>query len=81
MADKIKYLDFVMLTEEEYAKLVELCGKFVLDELMEDLNNYIGSKGKRYKSHYFTLRAWYRKRKPDRKPPIDIDAFARRMGQ
>ena len=76
--EKQKYLDFIMLTEEEHAKLIELCGKFVLAELMEDLNNYIGSTGRKYKSHYFTIRAWYRKNKPNPKKRGDIveKAFA-----
>jgi len=59
---KKKYLDFVLLTDEEYRKLKELMGNRINDYL-EQLNDYIGSKGKRYKSHYHTLRAWHRRGK------------------
>ena len=30
-------------------------------DFIERLNNYIGSTGKRYKSHYHTILNWYRK--------------------
>lgn len=55
-----KFLDFVFLTEEEWEKL-----KYILggrrDEYIRRLNDYIGSTGKKYKSHYFTLLNWARK--------------------
>jgi hypothetical protein len=60
ISKKIKFLDFVYLTKEEYLKLVNRLGKNKTDELIESLNNYIGSKGKRYKSHYFTILNWHR---------------------
>jgi len=52
---KKKYLDFVLLTEEEYNKLIDKYWKWVIERKIEDLNNYIWSKGKKYKSHYFTI--------------------------
>jgi len=58
---KTKYLEFVMLYEEEYAKLLDKLGKDLTDELINNLNNYIGSKGKKYKSHYHTLLSWSQK--------------------
>jgi hypothetical protein len=48
-------LDFVMLTKEEYGKLIDRFGEVETKELIERLNNYIGSTGKIYKSHYFTI--------------------------
>lgn len=64
-ADKKKYLDFVFLTDEEFKKLqTELGEKLKL--YIEKLNNYIGSKGTKYKSHYFTILNWYRKDTPKR---------------
>jgi hypothetical protein len=52
---KKKYLDNVLLTDNEYEKLVEKYGKWTIERKIEDLNNYIGSKWKKYKSHYFTI--------------------------
>lgn len=52
---KRKYLDFVSLTEEEHEKLVNQFWLKQTNELIDRLNNYIWSTGKRYKSHYFTI--------------------------
>lgn len=52
---KKKHLDFVLLTEEEYNKLIDKYWKWIIERKIEDLNNYIWSKGKKYKSHYFTI--------------------------
>ena len=52
---KKKYLDFVLLTEEEYNKLIDKYWKWIIERKIEDLNNYIWSKGKKYKSHYYTI--------------------------
>ena len=51
----------VKLTQEEHAKLVEKLGKHV-DNLIEELDTYIGSSGKRYSSHYATLLNWSRRK-------------------
>ena len=61
---KETYLEFVKLTEEEYNKLIEKMGLHKTNDLIERLNNYIGSKGKKYKSHYHTILSWSRKDKP-----------------
>ncbi len=58
---KHTYLEFVKLTNEEYEKLKERLGQHSTDDYIERLNNYIGSKGKRYKSHYHTILAWNRR--------------------
>jgi hypothetical protein len=58
---KNKYLDFVFLTKEEHQKLLVKFKQKGLDERIENLNNYIGSKGKKYASHYHTILAWDRK--------------------
>lgn len=52
------YLDFVKLTDEEYSKLLKAFGTVKVEKMLENLNNYIGSKGDKYKSHYFTLLNW-----------------------
>ncbi len=55
---KNKYGDFVLLTEDEYKKLVSLFGLPFTIKAIEVLDNYIGSKGDKYKSHYYTIRGW-----------------------
>ena len=55
----------VLLTDEEYEKLQE---KFPYDyeEKINNLSLYLGSTGKRYKSHYMTILSWANK--DDKKP-------------
>ena len=50
----------VLLTDEEYKKLIE---EFPHDytERIERLSEYIASTGKKYKSHLATIRSWARK--------------------
>jgi len=69
---KYKHLDFVFLTKSEYALLEERF-KSNLPARLESLNNYIGSKGKKYKSHYHTLLNWARmEEKPQPKQRCDF---------
>lgn len=58
---KLKYLEFVFLSQEEYEKLISKFGKEAITAQITSLNNYIGSKGKRYKSHYHTILTWINK--------------------
>ncbi len=58
---KDKYIDFVFLTSEEYKKLIRLFGEQGTKDRIAALNDYIGSKGKKYKSHYHTILTWDRK--------------------
>lgn len=58
---KSVHLEFVLLTDEENAKLLDKLGKDKTDDYIERLNNYIGSTGKKYKSHYHTILSWSRK--------------------
>ena len=62
--NKKKFLEFVLLTEEEYEKLVNQFWVKITNELIDRLNNYIWSTGKRYKSHYFTILNRARKELP-----------------
>lgn len=55
---KNKYGDFVLLTEDEYKKLIAVFGLPFTTKAIEVLDNYIGSKGDKYKSHYYTIRGW-----------------------
>ena len=56
--NKTKYADHVTLTEKEYEALVNDFGKEIADKAIEKLSDYKGSKGKRYKSDYHTIRNW-----------------------
>jgi hypothetical protein len=72
------YLDFVKLTEKEYTKLNTDYGKEVIDSFMIRLNDYVGSTGKKYKSHYHTILSWLRKDnviKDDAKPKTNAQLY------
>jgi predicted phage replisome organizer len=69
---KHKYGEYqnVLLTDEELEKLKT--EYFDYEERIERLSNYVASTGKKYKSHYATIRNWARKdaeTKPIRKEP------------
>jgi len=55
------YKEFVLLTDDENKKLIEKFGEKKTSQAINNLNNYIGSSGKKYKSHYHTILAWDRK--------------------
>ena len=55
---KIEYAEYVKMTEIEYDKLVFRFGKFRTEKAIYLLNNYKGSKGKKYKSDYHTILNW-----------------------
>ncbi|MCX4294735.1 MAG: hypothetical protein OSJ56_11850 [Prevotella sp.] len=55
---KYKYSDFVTLTHDEYAKLVAEFGEDAVKGMIDILNNWKGSNGKKTKSDYFTIRKW-----------------------
>lgn len=57
-AKKHKYADNVTLTRDEYMKLVEAHTKEGADRMIQILNNYKGSKGKKYKSDYLAILNW-----------------------
>ena len=52
------YGEFVQLTDDEYQKLLTRFGKPFLDKCIDKLNNYLGSKGDKYKSHYYVINGW-----------------------
>ena len=56
-----KYGSFenVLLTDEEYQKLKDRFSDY--ENKIENLSNYIASKGDKYKSHYATILNWSRK--------------------
>lgn len=55
-------LQKVLLTPEEYQKLTNRYGEGHIKALIEELDNYIASTGKRYQSHYATLLNWARRK-------------------
>ena len=58
---KTYFFDNILLTEEEYQKLVERCGEAGTKDRLEALSLYKKSKGKRYKDDYATVLAWERR--------------------
>jgi hypothetical protein len=64
MKQKDIYGEFVKLTKDEYAKLVAEIGQMNVDRQVDALNNYIGSKGDKYKSHYHTIIGWWHRDHP-----------------
>jgi len=57
---KIRFGDRVLLTKEEYGKLVKRFGKDGADGKIIDLDLGIQSKGYKYDSHYSTILSWER---------------------
>lgn len=57
-ATKKKYADHVKMQEKEYDKLVEQYGEAFTEKLIEELNNYKGANGKKYKSDYLAILNW-----------------------
>jgi len=66
--------EFVLLSDFDLAKLEKRLGSKATAKYIEDLNNYIGSTGKRYKSHYFTILQWANRDKaPAPKSAVELD--------
>lgn len=58
---KSKYLDFVTLTQSEYESLIQAYGETQTKDMILRLNDWIGSKGNKYRSHYHTIKNWFRR--------------------
>ena len=58
---KMKFLDSVFLTDEEYKKLQEVIGQKSLEIGIEKLDYSISVKGGKYKDHYKTLLNWHKR--------------------
>lgn len=54
----VEYAEFVSMKASEYAKLVSEHGDKDALRLVEILNNYKGSSGKRYKNDYMAIKSW-----------------------
>ncbi len=72
---KNKYLDFVFLSDDEFNKLKDKLSIKVANDYIERLNNYIGSTGKKYKSHYYTILTWFRKNNTSTSKEISAPSF------
>lgn len=59
---KIKYAEFVSMTEQEHQKLVDQYGREKTERFITVLDNYAGSTGKEYKSDYRAILNWVVKR-------------------
>ena len=57
-----EYAEFVLLTPEEHQKLIDNFGKSATKRMIEILDNYKGSSGKKYKSDYRAILNWVVKR-------------------
>lgn len=60
--EKVKYGEFVRMTEEEHQKLQDEYGPEMTARMIEVLDNYKGSKGKTYQSDYRAILSWVRDR-------------------
>jgi len=59
--------EFVKLTDKEYQSLIDKIGQPLTEQYIEQLNLYVGSKGDKYKSHYYTILSWVNKDQKDNK--------------
>jgi hypothetical protein len=55
------YGENVRLTLDEYNTLISRLGEAIAKNYIERLDEYLGIKDKRYKSHYKVILSWYRK--------------------
>jgi hypothetical protein len=65
---KIKFAEFVSMTEKEYDKLYSEYGEKTVREMIDILDNYKGSKGAKYKSDYRAILSWVIKEHEKRNP-------------
>jgi predicted transcriptional regulator len=72
--DKIKYLEYVYLSDEEYNKLINKFGKQNTDEWIERVNDWIAEnpieKKRKKDSHYHTILNWDRRENKNQKTQI-----------
>lgn len=64
---KLAYGEFknVMLTDDEFSKLVDKHGKPFVFSLVEEMSAGIEAKGYKYKSHYAAFRTWAERRQKE----------------
>lgn len=86
--EKVKRLDYVWLTSDEWVRLSERMGMKNLTAFIERLNGYIGQIGEKkaaakYRSHYHTILNWYRRDLDDGKirPPAVLTPIPARPAE
>ena len=67
---KVKYADYVSMTEDEHRKLCEKYGDQFAEACIETLSNYKGAKGKTYKSDYLAILNWVVDRVNEKQPHL-----------
>lgn len=68
--EKKQFGEFVSMTDEEYQRLVEEFGEAAANVMVEMLDNYKGSSGKKYKSDYRAILTWVVDRVRERNPGL-----------
>lgn len=58
MPDKIKYAEYVTMTNDEHDKLIATYGEITTAKMIETLDNYKGANGKKYASDYRAILNW-----------------------
>lgn len=51
----------VKLTDDEHKRLLDAFGESGTKDRIENLSQYVASKGKKYSNHYATILSWERK--------------------
>lgn len=59
---KIKFLEFVYLTQEEYGNLITGYWLDAVKDIIARMNDYLWSKWDKYKSHYHTILTRFNKK-------------------
>ena len=54
----LPHYEHIKITEDELQKLNDKWGEKITDEYLAKINAYVGSTGRRYKSHYSVVDAW-----------------------
>jgi hypothetical protein len=79
-SDKKLFLEFVLLSDEEFTKLTEQFGEKGTNDRIFNLNQYGHQKPKKFKeydSHYHTILAWERKNKQEGKALLKFPGASR----
>lgn len=73
---------FVQLTKEEYSELSVKYSSDRLNEVIEEINDYIASSGRKpYKDYAATIRNWFRRRRTTQKSPTNSIPKEKSMGE
>lgn len=74
---KHKYGEYkhVLLTDNEYSKLLEQYGSSGLEEIITYLDEYLEMKGTKYKSHYMVIKKWGAKAALEKRSKESISLF------